>query len=126
LPNSKQSYKGKVKTHNFINRQNQSTTGKLCILTRKCINIIIECINVMCTNHTHRIHVFVALEEEETVSDLQILEDYATIIRSDLHKRHGVTVPEVIFLDKNTVKGYMCKICTDGLFHKFHLRDDYF
>jgi hypothetical protein len=43
-------------------------------------NIIIECINVMCTNHTHGIHVFVALEEEETVSDLQILEDYATII----------------------------------------------
>jgi hypothetical protein len=30
LPNSEQSYKGKVKTHNYINRQNQSTTGKLC------------------------------------------------------------------------------------------------
>ena len=29
LPNSEQSYKGKVKTHNCINRQNQSTTGKL-------------------------------------------------------------------------------------------------
>jgi hypothetical protein len=29
LPNSKQSYKGKVKTHKYINRQNQSTTGKL-------------------------------------------------------------------------------------------------
>jgi hypothetical protein len=29
LPNSEQSYKGKVKTHNSINRQNQSTTGKL-------------------------------------------------------------------------------------------------
>ena len=29
LPNSEQSYKGKVKTHNNINRQNQSTTGKL-------------------------------------------------------------------------------------------------
>ena len=29
LPNSEQSYKGKVKTHNDINRQNQSTTGKL-------------------------------------------------------------------------------------------------
>ena len=31
LPNSEQSYKGKVKTHNYINRQNQSTTGKLWI-----------------------------------------------------------------------------------------------
>ena len=30
LPNSEQSYKGKVKTHNYINRQNQSTTGKRC------------------------------------------------------------------------------------------------
>ena len=30
LPNSEQSYKGKVKTHKYINRQNQSTTGKLC------------------------------------------------------------------------------------------------
>jgi hypothetical protein len=29
LPNSEQSYKGKVKTHNYINRQNQPTTGKL-------------------------------------------------------------------------------------------------
>ena len=28
LPNSEQSNKGKVKTHNYINRQNQSTTGK--------------------------------------------------------------------------------------------------
>ena len=26
LPNSEQSYKGKVQTHNYINRQNQSTT----------------------------------------------------------------------------------------------------
>jgi hypothetical protein len=29
LPNSEQSYKGKVKTHNYTNRQNRSTTGKL-------------------------------------------------------------------------------------------------
>ena len=29
LPNSEQSYKGKVKTHKYINRQNQSTAGKL-------------------------------------------------------------------------------------------------
>ena len=29
LPNPEQSYKGKVKTHKYINRQNQSTTGKL-------------------------------------------------------------------------------------------------
>ena len=29
LPNSKQSSKGKVKTHKYINRQNQTTTGKL-------------------------------------------------------------------------------------------------
>jgi hypothetical protein len=29
LPNSEQSYIGKVKTHNYIHRQNQSTTGKL-------------------------------------------------------------------------------------------------
>ena len=29
LPNSEQSYKGRVKTHKYIDRQNQSTTGKL-------------------------------------------------------------------------------------------------
>ena len=28
-PNSEQCYKEKVKTHKYINRQNQSTTGKL-------------------------------------------------------------------------------------------------
>jgi hypothetical protein len=40
LPNSEQSYKGKVKTHKFINRQNQSTTGKLDI--SKCQRSNIE------------------------------------------------------------------------------------
>ena len=29
LPNFEQSYKGKVKTHKYMHRQNQSTTGKL-------------------------------------------------------------------------------------------------
>jgi hypothetical protein len=29
LPNSEQSYRGEVKTHKYINRQNQSTTGEL-------------------------------------------------------------------------------------------------
>ena len=29
LSNSEQSYKGKVKTHKYIDRQNQSTTGKM-------------------------------------------------------------------------------------------------
>jgi hypothetical protein len=29
LPNSEQSSKGKIKTHKYINRHNQSTTGKL-------------------------------------------------------------------------------------------------
>ena len=29
LPNTEQSSRGKVKTHKSINRQNQSTTGKL-------------------------------------------------------------------------------------------------
>jgi hypothetical protein len=29
LPNSEQSSKGKVKTYKYINRQNQSTIGKL-------------------------------------------------------------------------------------------------
>ena len=31
LLNSEQSYKGKVKTHKYINSQNQSTTGKLTL-----------------------------------------------------------------------------------------------
>ena len=29
IVNCEQSYKGKVKTHRYINKQNQSTTGKL-------------------------------------------------------------------------------------------------
>ena len=29
LPNSEQYYKGKVQTHNYINRQNQSISGKM-------------------------------------------------------------------------------------------------
>jgi hypothetical protein len=32
LPNSEQSYKGKVKNHNYINRQNQSTDKEV----KKC------------------------------------------------------------------------------------------
>jgi hypothetical protein len=30
LPNSEQSYKGKIKTHNYINRQNQSQQPENC------------------------------------------------------------------------------------------------
>jgi hypothetical protein len=37
LPNAEQSYKGKVKTHKYINRQNQSTTGKLWKLLLKSL-----------------------------------------------------------------------------------------
>ena len=45
LPNSEQSYKGKVKTHKYINRQNQSTIRHLEMTipypgTRQCTNII--------------------------------------------------------------------------------------
>jgi hypothetical protein len=47
LPNSEQSYKGKVKTHKYINRQNQSTTGKLTTLP------INECQNKDETNMTN-------------------------------------------------------------------------
>jgi hypothetical protein len=35
-PNSEQSYKGKVKTHNYTNKQNQSTTGKCIAYNRFC------------------------------------------------------------------------------------------
>ena len=38
LPNSEQFYKGKVKTQNYTNRQNQSTTGKLkTVMTLICM-----------------------------------------------------------------------------------------
>ena len=39
LPNSEQSNKGKVKTHKYMNRQNQSTTGKLWF--KSCVSVII-------------------------------------------------------------------------------------
>jgi hypothetical protein len=35
LPNSEQSYKGKIQTHNYINRQNQSTTSVHRIMNGK-------------------------------------------------------------------------------------------
>jgi hypothetical protein len=38
LPNSEQSYKGKVKTRMYINRQNQSTTG--CVFYFLVVSII--------------------------------------------------------------------------------------
>jgi hypothetical protein len=41
LPNSEQSYKGKVKTHNYINRQNQSTTTDLSQVTDKLYHIML-------------------------------------------------------------------------------------
>jgi hypothetical protein len=49
LPNSEQSNKGKVKTHKYINRQNQSTNGKLW---KPC--------NILCKKqHIHLIKVLV-------------------------------------------------------------------
>jgi hypothetical protein len=40
LPNSEQSYKGKVKTHKYINRQNQTTT------TNKAIPVCLKAKNI--------------------------------------------------------------------------------
>ena len=43
LPNSEQCSKGKVKTHKYINKQNQSTTGKLwklfCLIFKSYLNL---------------------------------------------------------------------------------------
>ncbi|CAG2244894.1 unnamed protein product [Mytilus edulis] len=55
-----------------------------------------------------------------------IANEQATLVRSDLNKTHGVVVPEVIFLEENTLNEYSCKQCTNDNYHKFHLRDDYF
>jgi hypothetical protein len=42
LPNSEQSYKGKVQTHNYINRQNQPTTGlSLCKIVRSSVILLL-------------------------------------------------------------------------------------
>ena len=46
LPNSEQSYKGKVKTHKYINRQNQSTTGKLWNISLSFCSILYNIFNL--------------------------------------------------------------------------------
>ena len=52
LPNSEQSYKGKVKTHNYINRQNQSTTGKppdnIYNTENRFVTVTFEPLNIFC------------------------------------------------------------------------------
>ena len=50
------------------------------IFTRKSFIVIIECLNVMCTNLTHRMHVCVALEEEVWF-DLWCLTPLSTIFK---------------------------------------------
>ena len=59
LPNSEQSYKSKVKTHNFINRQNQSTTEKLWKPQWPCLGTVHDIVLFMplycscyCTVHS--------------------------------------------------------------------------
>ena len=42
LPNSEQSYKGKVKTHNYINRQNQSTNGTLNKMSCPFVHFVVR------------------------------------------------------------------------------------
>ena len=55
LPNSEQSFKGKVKTHKYINRQNQSTTGKLWKhQNKKNVKDYIGSIKVLSDVHTIR------------------------------------------------------------------------
>ena len=52
---TEQSYKGKVKTHNYINRQNQSTTGKgQKDKQRSCVVYIHVFIVSTLTNANHR------------------------------------------------------------------------
>jgi hypothetical protein len=48
LPNSEQSYKGKVKTHNYINRQNQSTKRFYSDGEYSLVHTIDTFINITC------------------------------------------------------------------------------
>ncbi|CAG2244830.1 unnamed protein product [Mytilus edulis] len=84
---------------------------------------VTECLPSQCINHTNGVHAFV---ECKAAADFGSLEEQATLVRSDLNKTHGVVVPEVIFLEENTLNEYSCKQCTNDNYHKFHLRDDYF
>ncbi|VDI32964.1 Hypothetical predicted protein [Mytilus galloprovincialis] len=91
--------------------------------TEKPTVTVTECLPSQCINHTNGVHAFV---ESKAEADFGSLEIQATLVRSDLNKTHGVVVPEVIFLEENTLNGYSCKQCTNDNYHKFHLRDDYF
>ncbi|CAG2244899.1 unnamed protein product [Mytilus edulis] len=84
---------------------------------------VTECLPSQCINHTNGVHAFI---ECKAAADFGSLEEQATLVRSDLNKTHGVVVPEVIFLEENTLNEYSCKQCTNDNYHKFHLRDDYF
>jgi CRISPR/Cas system CSM-associated protein Csm3 (group 7 of RAMP superfamily) len=52
LPNSEQSYKGKVKTHNYINRQIQSTRS-LCPLHAIRRNQVFNSLHIINNNNNH-------------------------------------------------------------------------
>ncbi|CAC5362527.1 unnamed protein product [Mytilus coruscus] len=116
-----------VKLNNIIHTYNglrQSVENyQEYIFKQKPTVTVTECLPSQCINHTNGVHAFVECKAE---TDLGSLEEQATLVRSDLNKTHGVVVPEVIFLEENTLNGYSCKQCTNDNYHKFHLRDDYF
>ncbi|CAC5403426.1 unnamed protein product [Mytilus coruscus] len=62
---------------------------------------------------------------QESATDFQTFNDHATLLRSNMHKKYGV-VPEIIFMEENTLSTYNCKNCSLSAVHEFHVRDDYF
>ena len=83
-----------------------------------------DCLSPHCVNHSKGIHVWI--EASGTEAEFGTFEEQATVIRSQLHRVHGVTVPEIIFLEHHTFKNYRCKQCQPNDTHIFHFRDEYF
>ncbi|CAC5390381.1 unnamed protein product [Mytilus coruscus] len=93
------------------------------IISNEYTVVAAECMESLCIDHSHGIHIFV---EVESATDFQTYDDLATHLRSNMHKKHGVVVPEIIFMEENTLSTYNCKNCSLSAVHKFHIYDDYF
>ncbi|CAC5425677.1 unnamed protein product [Mytilus coruscus] len=93
------------------------------IISNEYTVVAAQCIESLCFDHSHGIHIFV---EVELATDFQTYDDHATLLRSNMHKKHGVVVPEIIFMEENTLSTYNYKNCSLSAVHKFHIRDDYF
>ena len=108
LPNSEQSFKGKVKTHNYINRQNQSTTGKLLHYLERSTIIAILLLQLYCMPVQQTNTLYKELTVKTKTTERKWCDSDSSLLISTLIKQYMTNNIKLIIDKIQTLKLVFC------------------